>query len=531
MTLAQRFHDLFASLNRAHGVHVPDTTGNPGKKKGKSWTDPTPPTVELWQQHLDGKKGLGLVPIRDDSTCLWAAIDVDDYTLDLRKFEIKAHEMGLPCTLCRTKSGGAHLYLFFSELVPAKLVREKLRKFCLALGYHTAEVFPKQSDVDDPTASGNWLNMPFFQEKLTTRYAYREDGGVASAEQFLELAEKRKITLDILKTLEPRTSASQGDNDFTDAPPCLETLCHQGFPQGSMNNALFSMGVYARKKYGDGGWEEKVFDYNLQFMGPGTHAEVLAVTKSLSRKGYCYKCNDTPLQNYCNRPECYKREFGLTKPGRKNSREGRKCILDEFDRPGKCYIPPEGSGDEPHWEFTMAGKPIQVNLDMLQSQMKFNREFLRIFHRLALLVKEDVWVEATNDLLSDVEIHDQPFDAGPEGQLLLHLEAFCTGKIQARDKAELILGKPFTGILKEHHGEPFSWFRSKDFVKYLDQQHFRSFSDKEIWNVLRRNGARHTTIMLKGTCVALWGFKPFAAQDEDFDKVEIKPEDDGDKPF
>jgi len=529
MQLAHRFHQLFNSLDRAHGVHVPDTTGNPGKKKGKSWTDPTPPTVELWQQHLDGKKSLGLVPIRDDSTCLWAAIDIDDYTIDLKAFEATAHEVGLPCALCRTKSGGAHLYLFFSEPVPAKLVRTKLTKFCHALSYPAAEVFPKQDNVDDPTASGNWLNMPFFHAELTTRYCYCEDGRVASAEQFLEIAEKRKIDMKTLLALEPQLAAPVDDPGFSDAPPCLEHLTKIGFTD-CLNNALFSMGVYARKKFPNN-WEDKVGEYNHKFMGPGTFSEVQAIVKSLHKKGYCYKCNDVPLNQHCNKEECFKRKYGLDKPGRKNSREGRSCILDEMDRPGKCFVPSKGSGDEPVWEFTMGGHAISVSMDTLMNQRAFMREFLRVFRRLILLVKEDVWVDAVNDMLSDVEEIEAPVDAGPEGQLMLHLEAFCTGKIQARDRTELILGKPFTGILKDHHVTPMCWFRSKDFVKYLDQQHFREFSSKEIYPVIRRRGAKHTTIMMKGTCVAVWGVGTFATQTEDFDMVEIPVECEGDKPF
>jgi hypothetical protein len=62
-------------------------------------------------------------------------------------------------------------------------------------------------------------------------------------------------------------------------------------------------------------------------------------------------------------------------------------------------------------------------------------------------------------------------------------------------------------------------------MKYLDQQHFREFKEKEVWGRFRRNGGKHTTYMLKGKCVAAWGFPAFAQQTEELERVEIPVED------
>jgi hypothetical protein len=126
-----------------------------------------------------------------------------------------------------------------------------------------------------------------------------------------------------------------------------------------------------------------------------------------------------------------------------------------------------------------------------------------------------------NEILAEAEPFELPPDAGPEGQLLLHLEAFCTGKAQARDKNELLLGRPWTDE------ERITWFRSRDFLKYCDQQHFRNYREKEMFAVFRRNGGTNRKFMLKGKCVAGWGFPAFQQQTEEFDHVEIPTGDEG----
>src|ERR1039458_9974420 len=80
--LAPRFHALFAGCERAHGTYGAislDKGRSDGKVKGQAATRREPLTDALWAQHLAGTYGVGVIPIRDDSTCTWGAIDVDVY--------------------------------------------------------------------------------------------------------------------------------------------------------------------------------------------------------------------------------------------------------------------------------------------------------------------------------------------------------------------------------------------------------------------------------------------------------------------
>lgn len=511
--LARSFMELFAGLERAHGLYtLPNVLARDveGKQKGKAQTKSSPVTLELWKRHLKGDVGLGIVPIRDDNTCGWGAIDIDSYDgFDLGAFEEKINKLALPLVLCRSKSGGAHCLLFTTEPVRARLIREKLAAFAAALGYPSAEVFPKQDRLHSEADIGNWINMPYHLAAATVRYAIR-DGKPLSAEEFLAYAESRKISPADLKAFKVGLS---GESDFSDAPPCLQYLTSTGFPKGSMNRALFNMGVYARLKYGDD-WRDKVSDYNQRFMGPGTYQEVQAIIRSLTRKNYTYQCKEAPIAQVCAREECYTRKYGLARP--QDSGKCGPCVLDEVDRPIVCHMPVPGSNDEPYWTMRVGGQVLDVTIAMVMDQRGFLREWLKRFQRLALPVKDPVWAAKVNELFEEAEVVELPPDAGPEGQLMQHLEQFCTRSV-ARAQEELILGKTWTC----EHG--ITWFRSKDFMRYLDQQHFREFKEKQIWAIFARREAKHQNYMVKGKCVATWGFPAFAEQTEDFTIPAIPP--------
>jgi hypothetical protein len=523
MSIASDLLGLFRGCDRAHGIYElpPQGTGN-GKQKGTAQTLPGPPTEVLWQRHLDGGKGLGVVPLDETGHSYWSAIDVDIYPLDHVKLEAKIAQAGFPFVMCRTKSGGAHLFMFFKEPVKAKLVRRRMTEFAAHLGYPGTEVFPKQDKLDSDSGMGNWINMPYHNDvNLTSRYAII-DGRAADVETFIEHARSVAIREADLLAIVPQ----EIDDELADGPPCLHHLVQIGFPHGSMNNALFSMGVYAREKWEEG-WELKIHDYNQRFMGPGLPSEVNQIIKSLGKKGYAYKCSDVPLAHHCNKNECYKRKYGIKKPGRKaeHDKDNLPCILDEVDRPVRVHRPVEGSGDEPQWTFRIGAKTLDVTLDMVLDQTKFLREYSKRFERVALPVKQNRWADVMNELLGEAEVEELPADAGPEGQLMLQLEAFTTGRLQARDKSELLLKKPW------HDGEGKVWFRSKDFMEHLDRVHFRQFKEREMWAVFRRKGATNAKLMIKGVCVGVWGFPEFARQNEDFDAVEVITEEGEEAPF
>ena len=504
--MVNRFLEIFSGLDRAHGEYT--ITGQKGAKAiGKAITKQSPVTEKLWADHLNGRVGIGIVPIRDDNTCVFGAIDIDCYeNFDPVVVSNTVEENKWPLVVCRSKSGGAHVFLFTSEPVPAILIRSKLKAFAMALGHPKAEIFPKQDRLFSKDDTGNWINMPYFESKKTMRYAIKEAVAV-DVKDFPHLVNEREITRDELEELDI------GSGEFSDAPPCLETLSITGFPDGSMNNALFNLGVYARMKYPED-WHVKIYDYNQRFLGPGSPKEVQQILKSLEKKKYIYRCNEQPICGVCDKAVCNVRKFGISSEslpykGATTQKTSRPCILDEIEGQIECYLPPHGSDDEPYWVFVFSGTPMDVTIDMVSSQIKFLREYLKKFRRMVLPIDETRWMVAINALLVDAKEFELAPDAGPEGQLWLHLEAFCNGKVQARTKEELVLGKPWRD---KENTEAFGdriFFRSQDLVKYLDMQRFKQFKERQIYAIMRKKGTRHHKFMIKGTCVSCWSTEPY----------------------
>ena len=82
-TQEQRFFDLFEGHTGAHGQTSILNTQRRGKQEADYVIIREPLTVELVREHLDGKRGVGTIPIDETNMCSYGAIDIDDYDLDL----------------------------------------------------------------------------------------------------------------------------------------------------------------------------------------------------------------------------------------------------------------------------------------------------------------------------------------------------------------------------------------------------------------------------------------------------------------
>ena len=187
--MENRFSSLFAGLERAHGTYEIKDSRADGKLTGKAVTVREKVTIQHWKDHLAGTKGLGIIPINDESKVKFGAIDVDEYAeLNLKELSIKLNQLKLPLIPCRSKSGGVHLYLFCKEWIAASVMKLKLEELSSALGFGGCEVFPKQIQILAERGDvGGWINMPYFNATNTERYAILNENNL-SPEQFLDLA-------------------------------------------------------------------------------------------------------------------------------------------------------------------------------------------------------------------------------------------------------------------------------------------------------------------------------------------------------
>ena len=490
----EKFKLIFEGLDVAYGQHQSEGKRADGKQEGKSYIVKKIVTEELWEAHLAGEgPSLGIIPIMADNTARWGCIDIDTYPIDYRSIINSFRKLQIPLVPCRSKSGGLHLFLFFKKPIAAKLIREKLREVAAALGYSSVEVFPKQSTIlIEKGDLGNFLNLPYYNAKSTTRYAYKDDGTAASLPEFIELYNKYAVD-DIDKI------AIQVSTDIIkDGPPCLQQLCTQGFPEGTRNNGLFNIGVYLRKFDADK-WKILLEEYNRNYMTPPLAAqEVIIIQKQLEKKDYNYRCKEPPINSYCNAKVCRTRKHGIG---------GNGAAL-EFSALTKLQT------DPPVWFLDVGDTRMELQTEELQIQTKFQKKCMNSLDTMPPLVKQSVWQEIVERLMNNLIKIPVSDDGSLAGQFEAHLQEFCTDRAQALNRDELLLRKPWTE-------EGTTWFRLKDLQDYLTRNKFTFFNTGQLVQALRHLKGKSEKYNLKGRTVRVWGVPAYQTQDSAFDVKEI----------
>ena len=488
--LPQKFYELFRGLDRGHGHYDLSKSVNEGnKKKGRAMFVTGPATVESWADHLAGKSGLGIVPIRDDSTVVWGAIDVDTYSIDLPALSKKLKET--PLLVCRSKSGGAHIFCFASEPIPAKLMQERLSRAAAALGYGGVEIFPKQTELLAERGDiGNWLNMPYFGGEDSSRYCLI-DGESVTPEFFIEAAYARRLSAEDLRQF-TLIDEAEAEALIPEGPPCLQLLCRNGIGSGGRNNALYNVGVYLKMAHPDD-WRSRLEDYNRRVVQPPLDAgEVLALIKSLDKKQYHYTCDREPLASHCDKRACVKRKYGV--------RGG------DGDGGGEVDFPMVGGltkleTNPPVWFLDVEGRRMgPMATEDLQLQHRFQRLCMEQVNKMPPPLKPNKWVEMVNLLLATAQIVEMPEEASEDGQIWFHLEKFCTGRAQCDEFDELqVSDKPFTD-----DSSGLTFFKLTDFIAYLERRRYKNVTPQQLAALLRERGAKHERKKIKGKDVSLW---------------------------
>lgn len=492
--LAPRFHALFAGFENSCGFYNGLLEKNAdGKVLGTDRrTVHTGVTVEMWEDHLAGRSALGVVPIRLDSTVVFGAVDVDVYDVDQLLLARMLRTASIPLLICRSKSGGAHVYCFASEPIPAALMIARLQEIAAFLGHGGVEIFPKQSEMlENEKSSGSWINMPYANGMLGMRFGIRASDGMAmEIEEFLQAADAAKQDMGWFK--KPLTVSP----DMPQGPPCLQHLIQIGFPAGTRNNGLYNLAVYARKADPDN-WEQMVEAMNAKYMTPPLDAaEVLGVIKSVNRKSYVYKCSDHPIAAHCNSSLCRTRKFGIGVGA---------LAMPELGRLSKLNTVP------PLWFLEVNGRRMECSTEQLQKADLFQKRCMEQLTICPPIPKREVWQVLIDKLMKDVDILPAPVEHSPEGQFWDLLEQFCSNRYQALAREEIMLGKPWT-----ENGK--TYFRFGDLKKFLDRNRFSKLQDNQLYQVLKDRGGVSTQLHLKNNRTPnVWVITAFAEQTETYD--------------
>jgi len=460
------FSALFSGHASVRGVNIVSLEKDgTGKVKSENRTEKGSVTEEHYLNHLEGRIGLGVVPINAKGECRFSVIDVDVYGKDHGLIIDSIVRNNLPLIPFRSKSGGLHLYIFWDKDIKASVAISTMNIFrgCLMLGKKT-EIFPKQSSLLDGTF-GNWINLPYFNCENTNRYMIGEKGRKIEIDEALYLIQDRLQT-------KATVQAIIDSLPLSDAPPCLQGI-YIARTTESRKRYLFSLASYYQAKHGDD-FEFKLVDANNLLDEP-VDIETIQKTVISSHKKttYKYKCEEDPLVGICDKEECAKRRYGI----------GGNSVPDLSFGEFKQIM-----SDPPHYEWIVNEQPLVFydESDIIM-QKEFRRLCMRFVGVVPMYLSDKVWMSILNKALSNkiVVPENQDGAISPGALFKEYLTEFLTDGAMAMNKGQILADR----VYKDEELKGYV-FRPKRLLLFLIQQkQFRYFGLSEIQDRIASMGA------------------------------------------
>ncbi len=159
---------------------------------------------EVVYQHLTGQIVVGIYPLLPDDSCWFLAVDFDKSTWfrDANRFRTRCEAENIPCYVERSRSGnGAHVWIFFTEPVPA---RDARALGTLVLSHSAMEEYPIAFDSfdrffpnQDTLPKGGFGNLIALPLQRTARdkgnSVFIDDSGRPYPDQWALITSLRKV--------------------------------------------------------------------------------------------------------------------------------------------------------------------------------------------------------------------------------------------------------------------------------------------------------------------------------------------------
>jgi len=484
----QRFTLLFKGKTNTYVRNeLPKEKPEPGQKiKTKITNNEGTVDKSLLMKHLNGDFGVGICPVNAEGKCFFGVLDIDFYQAKIKRVLRFIKEYQLPLLPFRSKSGGLHVYLMLSKAVSAKTMRETLNQivyyFSLDMLYGKAkvEIFPKQ---DKAEGFGSSVTLPYFNAEHPYTYLLDLDGNPMPFREALEYIQSHFTSVDKVKeTL---------DNlPYNDAPPCIQRILlseEVGGEDTGRNNFLYSYGVYAKKKYGNG-FEDYVKEINESFECPLDDAVVEQTCTSVREHEYVYKCKDIPCNSFCDKPACRKREFGLGRD------KGHFTGIDY----GQLY---RYKTAEPYyiWKLRLQGQEEWVDVifkdeGYLLDQRNFAKMCIRYLNSAPMIVSTNDWNATLNSILPNVIDVEVKQESDTSGLSMLHnsFVNYLSNKQARRDMPYQI--KVGLCVRQARNGVAKYYFTHIGFSEYLRNQKIQ-FDYSMLREMLLKFGAQEDTLI------------------------------------
>jgi hypothetical protein len=472
------FRSMFEGNKQNYGEHIYKFNES-GKESGTNRTVTNKLlTGEQYKAHLNGKVGLGIIPINAEGQCHFGVIDVDVYE-DLSVYIEAIERCSFPLVPFRSKSGGLHLYMFLQSPTAAKIVIELLNKMVLLLGLDMLvkqklnkmiEVFPKQHTVKEGSV-GNWINLPYFNAESTKQCAIKGGESLSLSDALVYMKDRRRTLAEVRAFID--------DVPVKDGPPCIQTIQILNIMEkdSGRNTFLFSCGVYLKKK-DESFWEQKLFEVNAAMRAPLPKNELEGtVIASLRKKDFAYKCFEQPCVNFCRRPVCKTRDFGVGKEG---------GYFSELEYGKLSQI----KTNEPYYEWEVrvqGGEAYTVlrfkNEDEIIKQDAFLKLCFRELHLLPIKMKQSEWFKLINQALAEVDIKkvEPEDDTSPYALFISLFSDFLLNRAMAQTKDQILAKRVYLDASTSRY-----YFRSADLSDYMFiGKNFRYYSPGELHGLLR----------------------------------------------
>jgi hypothetical protein len=463
-----KFKEIFEGLKIAYGQYQKGERSENGKQKGKAFIVRKNVSDDLWENHIKGEgPALGIIPINENNNCKWGCIDIDEYNFDHIGLLKNIRRFKFPLIVCRSKSGGAHVFLFTKEFISASLMQSRLKKIAKVLGYEGSEIFPKQTEIlVDRGDTGNFLNLPYYNEMKGLRYAINDNGSGCSLEEFYKLYDIYSCTEEQIKEI--KIEEQKIEEAFVDGPPCLNKLAVTGFGEGGRNNALFSIAVFYKKSNPDN-WEKLVDEANTKYMNPPLSSSEIqnTVIKQINKKGYDkYKCKDVPINSVCQSGLCRMKKFGVG--------------YGEEEMPTLGNLTKYNS-TPPQWFLDVGETRIELKSEQLYSPPLFALACLDQANLIVPVHKPKDWKQYfLKPMMNNLQEVDPLESLDPINQITGLLQDWTTNRQSARTMDDIFNKLPYTDENKE-----FTYFRMDDFFAFCKKNNWEQDKTKT-GNLLKR---------------------------------------------
>lgn len=389
------FISLFSGNKNSFGFSSPkEDTQKADKRQPVYQTKKQVINASYYTAHLCGSYRIGICPLNEQNMVTFAVIDIDDYntarTKTLRKIIVQNN---LPLCPFESKSGGLHLYCFFSRPLSAVRAIKFMQYWVqfLALPAKT-EIFPKQTKLNDNT-TGSWINIPYFaaSSDITLLDANVEVGKgqtglwkgdsdlFYSLEEAVEICKSKRVDTSELDSVIENTP-------LFDAPPCLQHLYVHGCDE-QRNIYLFNLAVYAKAKY-DEDYKNFILEANNLLSDPLSEDEIeKTVFQSIDKLTYSYQCGkNSLLSNFCNKAVCKTRAY---------TAGGFVPSMEFGEMTQITSNPPQYK-----WEVNGTTLTFTNEVDIIKQQA-FRVLCMRNLGILPPMVKDGLWTEIVNKALAN----------------------------------------------------------------------------------------------------------------------------------